>query len=245
MSNPSPTVALITGANKGIGFETAKQLGAKGIRVLIGGRDAARVQAAADSLKVHGVDARPIVIDVTSRPSIMAAVAQVEREHGKLDILINNAGLLIYNGDGLVSNAQEQVLRDTFETNFFGLFAVTQSFLPLIRKSEAGRIVNLTSILGSIAEHADPNSPIYQAKFTGYDASKAAVNMLTNHLAHELKGTPIKVNAAHPGWVKTDMGGPDAPMELVDGAKTSVWLATLPPDGPSGGFFHMQTHLRW
>jgi NAD(P)-dependent dehydrogenase (short-subunit alcohol dehydrogenase family) len=115
----------------------------------------------------------------------------------------------------------------------------------LIRKSEAGRIVNLTSILGSIAEHADPNSPIYNAKFVGYDCSKAAVNMFTNHLAFELRGTGIKVNAAHPGWVKTDLGGQEAPMELVDGAKTGVWLATLGPEGPSGGYFHKDVHMRW
>ena len=114
-----------------------------------------------------------------------------------------------------------------------------------MKKSQSGRVVNLTSILGSLAEHADPNSGIYQAKLTAYDCSKAAVNMYTNHLAHELRGTNIKVNAAHPGWVKTDMGGADAPLELEEGAKTSVYLATLSATGPTGGFYHMQTHMRW
>ncbi len=160
-------------------------------------------------------------------------------------MLVNNAGLLDYSTDSVTSATSQATLRKTFDINFFGLVAVTQAFLPLLRKSSAGRIVNLTSILGSHAEHADPASPIYQSKFLAYDSSKAAVNMFTNHLAHELRATPIKVNAAHPGWVKTDMGGPEAPMEIIDGAKTSVMLATLPENGPTGGYYHMGVHMRW
>ena len=239
------TIALITGANKGIGYETARQLGKKGITVLIGARDEQRGLAAVESLRKEGVAAKFVALEVGSAASIKAAVEQVTREFGVLDILINNAGTLDYTSDGPGSGVSQNTLKTTFETNFFSLVAVTQAFLPLIRKSGAGRIVNLTSILGSIAEHADPNSPIYQAKFLAYDASKAAVNMFTNHLAYELKGTKIKVNAAHPGWVKTDLGGPQAPMELVDGAKTSVELATLPETGPSGGYYHMGVHMRW
>ena len=242
---PTPRVALITGANKGIGFETARQLGKQGITILIGARDLAKGKAAADALKAEKIDARPLEIDVISEKSVAAAAAQVSREFGKLDILVNNAGVLTYGTDGPAGSTPLATFRSTFETNFFGLISVTQAFLPLLKKSEGGRIVNLSSILGSIAEHADPNSPIYPMKLTAYDSSKAAVNMFTNHLAHELKGTAIKVNAAHPGWVKTDMGGPEAPMEIVDGAKTSVALATLGPDGPSGGYFHMGVHLRW
>ncbi len=238
-------ITLITGGNKGIGFETARQLGRKGHTVLIGARDQGRGKAAVDALRSENIEAHFVQLEVTEPTSVAGAVAAVEKQFGRLDVLINNAGYLDYGSDGAASSAKLDAVRKTFEVNFFGMVEVTQAFLPLLRKSEAGRIVNLTSILGSIAEHADPNSPIHQAKFLGYDASKAAVNMFTNHLAHELKGTRIKVNAAHPGWVKTDMGGESAPMELVDGAKTSVALATLDDAGPSGGFFHMGVHMRW
>lgn len=244
------TIALITGANKGIGFETARQLHAHfaskgGVTLLIGARDQARGEEAAEALRKQGADAHWIQLEVTDQGSIDRAAEQVQRRFGKLDILVNNAGWLDYASEGVASTAKAESMRKTFDINFFGLVAVTQAMLPLIRKSEAGRIVNLTSILGSIAEHADPNSSIYNAKFLGYDASKAAVNMFTNHLAYELRGTTIKVNAAHPGWVKTDMGGASAPMEVVDGAKTSVMLATLGNDGPSGGYWHMGVHMRW
>ena len=137
------------------------------------------------------------------------------------------------------------MLRETFETNFFAVVALTQTLLPLIRKSDAGRIVNLSSILASLTLHATPNSPIYDAKTFAYDASKSALNAFTIHLAHELRGTKIKVNSAHPGWVKTEMGGDGAQMEIVDGARTSVQLATLPVDGPNGGYFHMGEALPW
>lgn len=239
------TIALITGGNKGIGLETARQLGKKGITVLIGARDEGRGLAAVETLRKEGITAGWVGLEVTDAASIRSAAEQVTREFGVLDILVNNAGWLDYATEGVASTVSLDTLRKTFEINYFGLVAVTQAFMPLIRKSKAGRIVNLSSILGSIAEHADPNSPIYGAKLVAYDSSKAAVNMYTNHLAHELKGTPIKVNAAHPGWVKTDMGGSDAPMEIIDGAKTSVELATLPENGPSGGFFHMGVHMRW
>jgi NAD(P)-dependent dehydrogenase (short-subunit alcohol dehydrogenase family) len=137
------------------------------------------------------------------------------------------------------------LLRKVFETNFFAVVALTEKLLPLIRKSPAGRIVNLSSILGSLTLHADPKSPIYNAKSFAYDASKTALNAFTVHLAYDLRDTKIKVNSAHPGWVKTDMGGPEAPMELSEGAKTSVTLATLPEDGPTGGYFHLGQTLPW
>lgn len=241
----SKRIALITGANKGIGFETAKQLGKMGITVLIGARDEQRGKQAAATLAKEGIDARPLQLEVSDRASVARAAETIAREFGRLDILVNNAGVMLHGKDGAASTTSDESLRETFNTNVFGLIAVTQALLPLVRKSEAGRIVNLTSILGSLAEHSDPNSGIYQAKYTAYDCSKAAVNMFTNHLAHELKGTKVKVNAAHPGWVKTDLGGEQAPMELTDGAKTSVWLATLPEEGPSGGYYHMQVHMRW
>jgi NAD(P)-dependent dehydrogenase (short-subunit alcohol dehydrogenase family) len=238
-------IALVTGANKGIGLETARQLARKGYTVMMGSRDASRGRAAADTLKSEGLDAHFIALDVTSEESIQHAAEQVGRRFGRLDALINNAGVLMEPWSGNVSDAKMSSLRATFDVNFFGLVAVTQAFLPLVKKSKAGRIVNLTSILGSLAEHSDPKSPIHGNAAMGYSASKAAVNMFTVNLAHELRETPIKVNAAHPGWVKTDMGTEAAPLETPEGSETSVWLATLPADGPTGGYFHKRERVRW
>lgn len=170
----------------------------------------------------------------------------LQERHGKLDILVNNAGVMLDAIDfaapgshNSTSTVTQEILHKTFETNFFAVVALTQALLPLIRKAPAGRIVNLSSILGSLTLHADPSSPIYEMKAFAYDASKTALNAFTVHLAQELHGTKIKVNSAHPGWVKTDMGGSAAPMELSEGGKTSVRLATLGNDGPTGGFFHV------
>jgi NAD(P)-dependent dehydrogenase (short-subunit alcohol dehydrogenase family) len=239
-------VALITGANKGIGLETARQLGRLGVTILVGARDLAKGEEAAEVLRGIGVDARAIKLDVVNEADRAAAAKTIEKDFGKLDILINNAGVML---DGRKGNetsiTSQKVLRDTFETNFFAVVALTQTLLPLVRKSEAGRIVNLSSILASLTLHATPGSFIYDAKTFAYDASKAALNSFTIHLAHELKNTKIKVNSVHPGWVKTDMGGEGAQMEIVDGAKTSVQLATLAGDGPTGGYFHMGEALPW
>ena len=244
-TSSSPRIALITGGNKGLGLETARQLGKQGITVLIGARDAKRGADAVQILAKEGIAAAAVALEVTSSASIAAAVAEVTKRHGRLDILVNNAGVLDYATDTGPSTTSLETFRRVFETNLFGLVAVTQAFLPLIKASPAGRIVNLSSILGSIAEHGDPKSPIYAMRFPAYDSSKAAVNMYTVELAQELTGTAVKVNSAHPGWVKTDMGGAEAPMEIVDGAKTSVTLATLPADGPNGAFFHLGAPLRW
>lgn len=238
-------IALITGANKGIGLETARQLAKQGITVLAGARDEAKANAAADELRQEGLDVHGIVIDVNDEESIEKAAARIGRDYGRLDILVNNAGVMLDDREKKPSEQSLELWRATFETNLFGLVATTQALLPLLRKSAAGRIVNLSSILGSITLHATPGSPIYDAKTPAYDASKSAVNSYTVHLAWELKETPIKVNAAHPGWVKTEMGGEDATMEIEEGAKTSVALATLGPDGPSGGFLHMGETLPW
>jgi NAD(P)-dependent dehydrogenase (short-subunit alcohol dehydrogenase family) len=240
-------VALITGANRGIGLETARQLGKLGVTVVVGSRDLARGEEAAEALRGLGVDARAIKLDMVNEADREAAAKYIEKEFGRLDILINNAGVMLDGmGDGNnTSTTTQRSLHETFETNFFSPVALTQTLLPLLRKSAAGRIVNLSSILGSNTLHATPGSPIYDAKTFAYDASKAALNSFTIHLAHELKGTKIKVNSAHPGWVKTEMGGEGAMMEIVDGAKTSVELATLPADGPTGGYFHMGEPLPW
>jgi NAD(P)-dependent dehydrogenase (short-subunit alcohol dehydrogenase family) len=238
-------IALITGANKGIGLETARQLAKQGITVLAGARDEAKANQAAATLSKEGLDVHGIVIDVNDAGSIQKAADRIKREHGRLDILVNNAGVMLDDREKKPSEQSLEMWRKTFETNLFGLVATTQALLPLLRKSAAGRIVNLSSILGSVTLHATPGSPIYDSKTPAYDVSKSAVNAYTVHLAWELKDTPIKVNAAHPGWVKTEMGGEGAQMEIEDGAKTGVALATLGPDGPNGAFLHMGETLPW
>ena len=239
-------IALITGANKGIGFETARQLGQEGIIVLVGARDAKKGEAAAEKLRWEKIEAHALTIDVSDAASIRKAANQVESDYGRLDILVNNAGVMVDDEKKKPSEQSLETWRKTFETNLFGLIVTTQAFLPLLRKSEAGRIVNLSSILGSITYHAQPGSPIYESKsYAAYNVSKSAVNAYTVQLAYELKETNIKVNAAHPGWVKTDMGGAGATMELEGGAKTSVELATLGADGPNGAYVHMGESLPW
>ncbi|HMV70287.1 MAG TPA: SDR family NAD(P)-dependent oxidoreductase, partial [Myxococcota bacterium] len=193
----------------------------------------------------EGLDAHAVALDVDDAASIDAAARAVGERFGRVDTLINNAGVVLEPwGSGTLA-ASLETWRRTFETNLFGVIAVTQAFLPLVRASAAGRVVNLSSVLGSLTLHATPGSPIYAFKTAAYDTSKTALNAYTVHLAYELRDTPIKVNAAHPGWVKTDLGGDGAPMEIVDGARTSVRLATLPDDGPTGGYFHGDDALPW
>ena len=209
-------VAFITGGNRGLGLETARELGRQGIVVVIGSRDSKKGEAAAAELRDEG-------ISVLKEGQISATGS----------------------GPNPVTAVSPEMLRETFETNFFASVALTQKLLPLIGKSPAGRIVNVSSILGSLTLHSDPNSPIYPFKTFAYDASKAALNAFTIHLASELRDNKIKVNSAHPGWVKTEMGGPNATMEVSEGGKTSAQLATLADDGPNGGFFHLGQPLPW
>ena len=240
-------VALISGANKGIGLETGRQLGKLGYTVLIGSRDALRGEVAARQLRDDGVDARVVKLDVVKQSDIDAAAAMIESEFGKLDVLVNNAGVMIEKGwtKNTTSETTVENLRATFETNLFAVFALTKAMLPLLKLSDAGRIVNVSSILGSVTMQGTKGSPTYSTKLFAYNSSKAALNVLTISLAHELRGTKIKVNSAHPGWVKTDLGGSAAPMNVVDGAKTEVELATLGEDGPTGGFFHNGKEIAW
>ena len=239
-------VALITGANRGIGLETAKQLGEKGVTVVVGARSLSAAEETAGKLKSAGIDAYGIQLDVTKPADRVAAASYLAGKFGKLDILINNAGVATEGGlQNVTSQVSDADLLRVFDTNLFSVVALTRELLPLLKKSEAGRIVNLSSILGSLALHADPESPIADTKIFAYDASKSALNAYTIHLAHELQGTAIKVNSAHPGWVKTEMGTSAAPMEIPDGAKTSVELALLGPDGPTGKFIHLGTELPW
>jgi NAD(P)-dependent dehydrogenase (short-subunit alcohol dehydrogenase family) len=245
-------VAFITGANRGLGLETARELGKLGIVVVLGSRESEKGEAAAGKLRDEGITAESLGFDVTKSQDHQKAYDYFAEKYGRLDILVNNAGVLkesqvstTDSAPNLTSAVSPKILRETFETNFFAPVALTQKLLPLIRKGPAGRIVNVSSILGSLTLHSDPNSPIYEFKTFAYDASKAALNAFTVHLAHELRDNKIKVNSAHPGWVKTEMGGPNAPMEVSEGGKTSAQLATLANDGPSGGFFHLGQPLPW
>jgi NAD(P)-dependent dehydrogenase (short-subunit alcohol dehydrogenase family) len=224
----------------------ARQLGRAGVKVVLAARDPQKGEDAAAKLRGEGLDAQFLKLDVTDKRDRAAASRFLEEKFGRLDILINNAGISAEPlGAGKVSTTTEDTMHRTFDTNFFGPVALTQALLPLLQKSDAGRIVNMSSILGSQTLHADPKSGIYDFKSLAYDASKAALNSFTIHLAHELRDTKIKVNSAHPGWVKTDMGTDAAPMEIPEGAKTGVELALLGDDGPTGGFFHLGKTLPW
>jgi NAD(P)-dependent dehydrogenase (short-subunit alcohol dehydrogenase family) len=244
MSSTQTKIALVTGATRGIGLETVRQLAEAGLHVLLAGRDRDKAVAASLNLQAQGLDVEAIALDVANDDSIAAAAAEVERRHGRLDVLVNNAGVL---RDDLTRKPSEQSLaawRETFDTNVFGLVATTQAFLPLLKKAPAARIVNVSSILGSVAQHLDPSSPIYDFKVPAYNVSKSAVNAWTVQLAHELRDTPIKVNAVHPGSVRTDMNA-GGDLDVADGARTSVRMALLPGDGPSGGFVHFEETLPW
>ena len=238
MSSPmSQKIAFITGGNRGLGFQTALELKNAGVKVVIGSRDLAQGQKALAKFRAEGADADLLQFDITKPADYEAAYDYFNSRYGRLDILVNNAGIAagVFPGTGPEHSASEvpsDLLHRVFETNFFAQVALTDALLPLLKKSPAGRIVNLSSILGSLTLQATPGSPIYDAKSFAYDASKTALNDFTIHLAYELRNTKIKVNSAHPGWVKTDMGGPQATMELSEGAKTSAALATLPTTAP-------------
>jgi NAD(P)-dependent dehydrogenase (short-subunit alcohol dehydrogenase family) len=242
--------ALITGANRGIGYEVARQLGRLGVKTLIGARDPERGMRAAEELVTDGVDAEPIVLDVDSASSVAAAAAQVTDDHGRLDILVNNAGIL---PEATASDATApldlRLFRRTFETNLFGAVAVTQHFLPLLRRSSGGRIVNVSTTMGSLTDQTNPSSPYYGLVMPAYQTSKAALNGLTIALAKALADTPIKVNAVCPGWVQTDLGGPAnraaAPLEPEDAARIVVAMASLPDDGPTGQFVDRNGTVPW
>lgn len=237
-------VALITGATKGIGLETARQLARDhGFTVLVGARDASRGAAAAQMLRDEGLDAHFVPLDVTDPTSIEAA-RQLAEKFGRLDVLVNNAGVLM-EWEVAPSQTPPDTLRQTYEANVFGPIWVTQAFLPLLKKSQNGRIVNVSSILGSLADAQNPQSPFYNTKLLAYNSSKTALNGVTVAFAHELRDTPIKVNSVHPGYVDTDMSGHQGPMSVADGAKTSVQLATLGAGGASGGFFHLGETIAW
>ena len=238
-------IALVTGATRGIGLETVRQLAASGVHTLLAGRDRAKAVDAALKLQAEGLPVEAIELDVTDTASLSAAADAVAKKHGRLDILVNNAGILV---DTMGLKVSEQTLdtwRKTFDTNVFGLIATTQAFLPLLHQSDAGRIVNVSSLLGSLAMHSDPASPIYNFKVPAYNVSKSAVNAWTVQLAYELRDSKIKVNTIHPGYVKTDLNGGEGEIDIPTGARTSVRLALIDDAGPNGGYFYQEQSLPW
>ena len=246
-TNQHKKVALVTGANKGIGLEVARQLAQQGVVALIGARDEKRGQEAVQTLHNEGLDARYIALDVTNQGSIDAAAAKIEADFGRLDILVNNAGIAAEAAPSPSPPSQLdiEVLRRTYETNVFGVFAVTKAMLPLIRKAEAGRIVNVSSGLGSLQQTSDPNWEYAFVIALAYCSSKSALNAITVQFAKELRDTPIKVNAADPGYTATDLNHHQGHRTVQQGATAPVRLAMLPADGPTAGFFDEDGIVPW
>lgn len=239
-------IALITGANKGIGFEIARQLGAQGITILAGVRDQARGEAAVRQLRAEAIDATAVHLDVTTQATIDAAAVFIDQTYEKLDILVNNAGISVREGSTPPSELALEEVRKAFATNVFGVFAVTKAMLPLLRRSEAGRIVNLSSEMGSLSITSDPTSYTSHLPPTlAYNASKTALNALTVFFAKELRNTPIKVNSVSPGYVATDLNEHRGFLTPEQGAKVPVAFASLPVDGPTGGFFGENGVIAW
>ncbi len=224
-------VALITGANRGIGFETARQMKMLGYEVILTSRNVEEGERAAREIGVGYHQ-----LDVTSAKSIDSLKSHVDAEFGRLDVLINNAGILL-DRKASILDLSEDTLHTMFETNTIAPLMLIRAFLPLMKKQNYGRIVNVSSQLGSISNFSD-YTPAYRL-------SKLALNGITRMLADALQGTNILVNSVHPGWVKTEMGGASAPLSLEEGARNVIWAATLPDDGPRGGFFYDEKPISW
>jgi len=240
-------IALVTGSNKGIGFETARQLAAQNIKVLIGARNEQEGKIAEEVLRGESLDVEFIKLDISDSQDIENARAYIQSKYGKLDILINNAAVFL-DGEWFGNNVESvpmKTLRDTFDINYFGTVELTQALLPLIKKSDAGRIVNISSLSGSFGVHLDENHWLYPLKPYAYSASKTALNQFTVFLANALKETNVKVNAASPGWVKTSIGSDQAPLTPEEGAKTGVALALLDDNGPTGTFSQSGEVFPW
>lgn len=236
-------IALISGANKGIGYEIARGLGARKITVLVGARDEGRGQAAVQKLKAEGADARFVKLDMADHGTIRNAAAWIEKEFGRLDILVNNAG--IGEWGSTPSTIEIAKVREVYETNFFGPVEMIQAMLPLLRKSKHGRVVNVSSSLGSLTLSSDPNSPFADFLSLGYNTSKSALNAMTIQFAKELKDTPIKVNAICPGYCATDINGNSGPRTAAQGAAAAIKYATVGDDGPTGGYFNDEGRVPW
>ena len=227
----------MTGGNRGIGFEICRQLAQRGIRAVLTSRDAAKGGTAFKKLRDAGLPVTFHKLDVTSARSITALAAFVTAEFGRVDILINNAGVMIDPHGSRLLDSKLETYRDTLETNVLAPLALTQALLPLMKKQNYGRIVNISSSLGQLSDMGT-GTPAYRI-------SKTALNALTRIVAAETRASNILVNSMSPGWVKTDMGGPDAPRSVAQGADTAVWLATLSDGGPTGGFFYDRKPISW
>jgi NAD(P)-dependent dehydrogenase (short-subunit alcohol dehydrogenase family) len=244
-------IALVTGANKGLGFATARQLGRSGATVIVGARDAARGKRAVEELRADGIVAEPLALDVTDPVSVRAAAEEIKRRHGRLDVLVNNAGVLpeATRADRVGAPLDAAMFRETFETNVFGAVAVTQALLPLLKASQAGRIVNVSSTMGSLSDQTNPESPYYGVVMPAYQASKAALNCMTIALAKALAGSKVKTNSVCPGWVQTDLGGEAnkaaAPLTPEQAAHVVADAALVGEDGPSGAFIDAEGTVGW
>jgi len=234
-------IAVVTGGNRGIGSEIARQLVKLGMQVVLTSRNPAKGEATAARINAEGGagggKAATFTLDVTDGTGIKALAAHIEKTYGHLDVLVNNAGIQIDPKGSRLLTSDLQTYRDTFETNVLAPLALVQALLPLMKKNNCGRIVNVSSQLGQLSEMAG-GTPAYRM-------SKTALNALTRIVAAETRGTNILVNSMSPGWVKSDMGGPYATRTLEQGADTAVWLATLPDGGPSGGFYYERAAIAW
>lgn len=230
-------IAVVTGGNKGIGFEICRQLAGKGISVVLTARNSGRGKKAAKVLQDRGLNVLFYPLDVTDAAGISVLADYMARDHGRCDILVNNAGIVLHGGGTSVMKEPLEALRKTVETNVYGPFRLMQALIPLMQKKRYGRVVNLSSGLGQLDGMGD-GTPAYRL-------SKTALNALTRMFAAAAEGSGVLVNSMCPGWVRTDMGGVNATRSVEKGAETAVWLATLPDDGPTGGFFRDRKPIPW
>lgn len=230
-------VAVVTGGNRGIGLEICRQLAHAGLRVVLTARSPEKGRAAAESVSKEGVAMDFFPLDVSNAAGIHQFGIFMEKEYGRCDVLVNNAGIFPDSGKISALDTDVQILRAAMETNVYGPFMLCQRLVPLMRKNGYGRIVNLSSGMGQLSE--------MNGGCPGYRISKTGLNAVTRILADELRNDNILINSMCPGWVKTEMGGPDAPRTVEEGADTALWLATLPDDGPRGGFFRNRTPMAW
>lgn len=241
-------IALTTGSTRGLGLETAKQLAQRGFTSVISGRSNERLKHAREKLEDEGVVVETLLLDVTSDQSVNIAVETMLKEYGHMDVLINNAGVRVEQY-GFSPTAQPMsAWYDTFSTNLFGTVRVTRAMIPLLARSKSGRVVNVSSLLGSITTHGDPESYTYSDEFKSlpaYSASKAAINAWTVHLAYELRSSSITVNSVHPGYSKTDMNNGAGTYAVKEGARTAVSVALGEHTTTSGRFLHFDTELPW
>ena len=237
MATMDKRLAVVTGGNRGIGYEICRQLARKGLRVLLTSRDAEKGRAAQKKLEKEGLDVLHHQLDVANPASVAALAGYIESEYARVDVLVNNAGISVDKRSTSVLREKEETFRVTLETNFYGPLRMCQALVPLMQKNHYGRVVNLSSGLGQLDDMGD-GTPAYRV-------SKTALNALTRMVAKAVEGDNILVNSMCPGWVRTDMGGAGAPRTVEQGAETAVWLAMLPHDGPTGGFFRDKKPIPW